>query len=574
MRERLIRFLQSTDPTVICLRGKWGTGKTYTWNDCLDQTIKDKTISHHNYSYVSLFGVDNLKHLKNSILENTVSTDIVGNEPTIKSVTQLLKDASPSESFRAFKGFGASFARQSLTSVSNAKIPWVSQIADAAAPAAFLIVRNQIICIDDLERRGKNLSVSDVMGLTSYLKERRGCKIALLLNDDQLGDYKDDFLAHLEKVCDVSILYSPTSEEACRIVLEDTESNQTVGQAVAKLQITNIRVIRRISAFAAELSEILAGYDARIVLSTITSLVVLGWSEFMSREAPPLEFLMGRATMAAKIVASMNKQPLNFSKQEQEWVDRLEAIGWDHASAMDEELQRSLARGYFVPERIIALAGPIAESQAKADELDKYHAAWRLYHDHLTDNSAALIDAFEGAVRTGSKQISLNNFGATISILKALDQQALATNLIQIYVEAYVDTPEFFEMRAGDPSHFTEEPEVVAAFQARSAQNPDDRSLRDILLAVAGRYWWPQNFERISQAGADEVYAALLSLSGDKPGETIKDLVTLKDHGEPLAREAWVIIRTALERLANDSAVNRLRFRRYDLRDADSTQRR
>ena len=50
-----------------------------------------------------------------------------------------------------------------------------------------------IICMDDLERRGKNLSPKDVMGLISHLKEQKKCKVVLILNDEKLEEFKEEF---------------------------------------------------------------------------------------------------------------------------------------------------------------------------------------------------------------------------------------------------------------------------------------------------------------------------------------------------------------------------------------------
>ena len=49
-----------------------------------------------------------------------------------------------------------------------------------------LIANAQLICIDDLDRKGEKLRVEDVLGLVSFLREERKCKVALLLNEEQL----------------------------------------------------------------------------------------------------------------------------------------------------------------------------------------------------------------------------------------------------------------------------------------------------------------------------------------------------------------------------------------------------
>ncbi len=52
-----------------------------------------------------------------------------------------------------------------------------------------MTIRNQIVCADDFERRGKQLDGGNVLGLISFLREERGCKIALILNHEKLTEW-------------------------------------------------------------------------------------------------------------------------------------------------------------------------------------------------------------------------------------------------------------------------------------------------------------------------------------------------------------------------------------------------
>lgn len=165
----IVRFLESSKPEVLALRGAWGVGKTYLWNKLLEQT--KATIGLKKYAYVSLFGLQNLNELKYSIYENTIDTKDVGIEPSLKTL-QTNTDF-------VVKSFGTQ-----LISV-------ISRFKGASATLeaiSFLAVRDRIVCIDDLERRGSNLRIIDVLGLVSYLTERRGCKVVMILNDEALTD--------------------------------------------------------------------------------------------------------------------------------------------------------------------------------------------------------------------------------------------------------------------------------------------------------------------------------------------------------------------------------------------------
>src|SRR5664279_3979894 len=66
----LERFLESEEPEVICIRGRWDVGKTYAWNEALKAVIAKKKLGLRVYSPVSLFGLTNLSDLKYSIFLN------------------------------------------------------------------------------------------------------------------------------------------------------------------------------------------------------------------------------------------------------------------------------------------------------------------------------------------------------------------------------------------------------------------------------------------------------------------------------------------------------------------------
>ena len=79
------RSLATAEPEVICIRGHWGVGKTYSWNRYFNDARAEKdgvTLKH--YAYVSLFGITSLDELKYAIFENTVGTARIEDEPGVK----------------------------------------------------------------------------------------------------------------------------------------------------------------------------------------------------------------------------------------------------------------------------------------------------------------------------------------------------------------------------------------------------------------------------------------------------------------------------------------------------------
>ena len=46
--------------------------------------------------------------------------------------------------------------------------------------ALFMMLKEQIVCLDDVERAGQGLTIKNVLGLASLLKEEKACKVIIL----------------------------------------------------------------------------------------------------------------------------------------------------------------------------------------------------------------------------------------------------------------------------------------------------------------------------------------------------------------------------------------------------------
>jgi len=87
VRAAISQFLATDTPQVLCVRGDWGTGKTYNWQKLVKELRGSKaTIALGQYAYVSLFGVNSITQLKGSILQNTVQRSQIGDEISEESV--------------------------------------------------------------------------------------------------------------------------------------------------------------------------------------------------------------------------------------------------------------------------------------------------------------------------------------------------------------------------------------------------------------------------------------------------------------------------------------------------------
>jgi len=151
------RFLASTAPEVLAISGEWGIGKTFLWRTILGQAVERNALGLKRHSYVSLFGIDSLEALKLQIFENTKF--IVGSTST----------GIWDEAKKKFNAGGKAAAGMATV---IAELAGLGSALSKAGPLFFATVKEQIICIDDLERRSAGLSMATMHFATPIAASR------------------------------------------------------------------------------------------------------------------------------------------------------------------------------------------------------------------------------------------------------------------------------------------------------------------------------------------------------------------------------------------------------------------
>jgi len=216
LKKQLNYFLFKYDkPIVISLQGYWGIGKTYFWNDY----IKSKSKEDKQVVYISLFGINKLDDIKSKII-----LSISKREKIAKKIKKIL----------------------GTSRLLGVELSSVLSIIDKKS------IEDIIICFDDFERISPNLSISDVLGFISELKEQYKCKIIMINNNEILREqdelYHQKIIKSLiekgkkkekikyfitstnnfeifekfsEKIIDINLRYEPSIDDLINIVKND-----------------------------------------------------------------------------------------------------------------------------------------------------------------------------------------------------------------------------------------------------------------------------------------------------------------------------------------------------------------
>jgi hypothetical protein len=535
-------FLANSEPGVLCIRGLWGVGKTFAWKQWLSEAVALKAgMPWGQYSYCSLFGVNSIGDMKSTIFENAVPLD-----------AEMKIPASSWEGLMRRWKMGVAKVKKHSWLAPNvlSMVPHSGRIGDASARLLFLFVRDQLICIDDVERRGASLAMGDVLGMVSHLKEERRCKVVLILNDEWLGTHRAEFDRYLEKVIDIALVFQPSPEEIVAIGVGDKwPFYEQIAQRAVALEIRNIRVIQRIKRLVDQVQPFLADHDPRLLSEAIKTLTVLGWIEFMRDVAPPWEFVRNRFLVRAQ----MQIERTDEGSQHKRWNALLDKVDMGELTELDMQLQIGVAQGYFDREALTGFAELMARRLVRADMDRKLMASFHLYGNTLKPNDAEVVAAFMDTVKSEAKIIPAASLNAVVEALKRLERPAEATELIE-YVLNIRRKDESFFRRAREP---ITDPELLAALQANTPVQKDDRPLEKIL--VEGLFGYGGlSIVRLQKASVSELKAALSTLDGawEEPVEALLRQSAIATNGNTVRENAM----DALRQLSQESIANRLRL--------------
>jgi hypothetical protein len=563
LQEEIRRFLLADTPEVICIKGKWGVGKTFAWNKYLRAARDANEIKLSRYSYVSLFGLNSLDELRYSIFENTIRTSEIGLEPSLETLNANAAAAAES------------LGRKSLWFLQQ--LPFVKSHIGGLGPVWYLSITRHIVCLDDIERKGRSLPIRDVFGLVSQLKEQKQCKVILILNDDALKEEIADFDAYFDKTIDASLNFNPTAEEATEIALpRELPGREPIIAHCISLGISNIRIIKRIERFVSAIEPILSVYDSQVFHQAMHSLTLLCWAKYAPDEAPSLEFIKNQHNLALdRAVQRINeKREPAIPPNEARWTAVLDGYNFSVADEFDLALLSGVENGFFEAAEIREYAASLDRSFKAGRSEQAAGEGWRLFHDSFGKDDL-VIETMIRNTEENIQYITPINFNAIVVFLKELGRTEIAATLIDIYMQAQIDNPEFFDLSKYSFAREITDPELREAFGKRNASFARELDPTEILYKIGkGRGSNEHEIGILASLPPDSYYEMFKINSGEK----LRSLLTasLQFGNFPDASEAMKQIslsaREALKRIGRESSVNAMRVRRYGIEPVESKE--
>lgn len=407
---------------VLILKGDWGVGKTYFWNEYINLRIQQGCLPQLAYSYVSLFGANSLEDVRKSIFHNAKplktkeevdsafefqeaeSTWFYERMPHIKTalLDRLARKASILGKFTKH----------------TQDLPVVGKFVNFASRFEYGYINNYLVCFDDLERKGKNLTVREIMGLADELAQRKRCKVVIVFNEESLGESKDDyaeFQSYREKVVDMEVVHSPSSKRNFSCVFDEGfVGRQSLETAIVSMGVKNIRVLRKLKWLVERFNVYISHAHSSIANEFYLHAALLCCEFFIRNKKLGYEELLSRLPTTSWM---STKQPdtgnATADKRFGELVSNLKLS----SSAFDIHIDSFLQHGFLDSQLLIQTIGEMEEGIRFNTANYKLHNAWEIYSNSFENNFNEFSGGLKDVLDNDLDKISLSDFSSAIDVL-------------------------------------------------------------------------------------------------------------------------------------------------------------
>ncbi len=561
VQNALQHFAKNKASRAVVLKGEWGTGKTFVWNEVIKNHRKG--FARSSYSYVSLFGLSSLADLKRAIFTNIVKKDIAGQAATTESIKEnfLRLDFSDAKSW----------LRKATGQTREVKLPLLGGIGSIVDSIQFASISDTLICIDDFERKSNSLTARDVLGLISALVEGRGCSVILILNENFLKS-DDEFFDFNEKVFDYEIVYSPKVNECISIVFPAVEDNYALlSRNIEKLKINNIRLLKKIELYYDLLQPHLKYAPIEIKEKAVAILPLAVFAMYGGSVCPvDIEFISKYATgfrivPLDKDASEDDKILQNTIIEKVQWLDE---YGFHNADDLDLAVIALVKRGYADENELDLLLVALQESIQHNKDMNLLSEAWNVFNGSFKDNRDDVLSMFDGALEVCLHKMNIRDIDSVCWLYESLGMNDRVNEIIESHFEIAKEKGLYKNKR--EIIGWPKTPLLASRLDAFLNTQIADVPINELMdKAYMHQGFVPSVLREFMKKTADEFYYYFKS--ADHPYiidyvrsclDALNTTYSEADSNEAI-RHIFVCTYEAIQRLGEESTINKVRLGRF-----------
>lgn len=569
--EKSLQAFFESEAKVVVIKGDWGVGKTYFWDQYISRKISSGSLHQLAYSYISLFGSSSLEDVRKRVFHNAKA---IGSD---KAVNQAFDNEFNESNLLSNKLHwvhgGIEKIKRKLLSLNgfsrkSQSLPIVSKYSGLISNLEYSLVKNYIVCIDDMERKGKGLAVKEIMGLVDELAHRKKCKVILIFNESSFDneDDKNQFDSYREKVVDIEINYNPTYKENLACIFSEKDTGYSTLENVARiLNIRNIRVIKKIKWALESLYEYVRNSDIQIIDELIVHTALL--CRFYYIRDNDLTYTLLREQLAENSWLSfITDKETDISAGEKKFRNLTSNIHLS-SSVFDDHIAFFLENGYINEEELKITVAECNEKVRIYAVSARLKRAWNIYSGSFLDNIDDFKNSLIEIINEDTSRIEFSDFYSAINILEDFGEDI--TPFVDHYMKINSDS-----LSCIDPINSWDIGRIKSNYLKKKIKelhnNTKNYNLDEVSLKIATNGSWNSEDINFLNSLTKEDYIKWMKSSPEQLVTKVRSgLLTFKDFhssNDEKFKNITANVIAALKAIASENELNRYRVRAiYDV---------
>ncbi|HEY9628925.1 MAG TPA: P-loop NTPase fold protein [Coleofasciculaceae cyanobacterium] len=541
----LEEFLKSgNNVKVFALKGGWGIGKTHLVKTFLAGAKQ-------SYRYGSIFGVSTIEELKMQLWSNFNSDTKVDEKRKrldfrnlFTRTTKNSKDlGNVVEAIPSMGEYGIGFTPAVISLVSNL-------IVNRA-------LQDQLICIDDLERRSANLSLNEVLGFIENLMEDKNCKVIIIYNEEKLKKDEESnrvLTEYREKIIDFEVNLDPSLIGNFRIGFGENDPDEDIifnYFVRARIRVNNIRILKRIKLHLDKVRPAINSFLPEVRFKIINEVIFMTLAKLDTNFPVDFDKLM---------LLGSSQNTLNTSEDKDIYLHACQ-IGYTN-SVISNEIFR-LIETSVCNDKVIQDEGEKLNSIEKSHKIEeKLREAYKPYSESFESSEEDLRKNLTDFLEKYCEFLDFRKIQGLTDISRAINlvvdpywkkwfqHQIIQAKTLEnlYYLQSIIQANQFLEAS----ELLTELDNKIAVFEK-------DMSIDAILIRLLDREGWSQkDADYLNSRTSDQWKQWLLVKHPDK--------VFMIRQALEMSGESSKTLRSTIAELAQDSALNKMRAKKlYDV---------
>ncbi|PML00168.1 hypothetical protein BCT86_18500 [Vibrio breoganii] len=402
------------------------------------------------------------------------------------------------------------------------------------------------------------MDIRDFLGVVSYFKEQKDCKVVILLNEDSESVSLKEYATYKEKVIDKQLHFDPTVEECFDLVIKVKEQYDHLRECCIKLDIKNIRVLKKIEHHVQDLSSLIGDCHHKIKHQMIHSVVAFSWCYYCSGgddTVPPFNFL--KQTGIRKQSAGVDENKVN------EWNNTLSNYGYQFTDELDVVIAESIEQGFVDKAKWVAICGARQSDLEAMERNEACTKAWDLFHASFDNNAEIVIEEMEKGLKTAVRDISTYQYSQGTNLIRDLGDHMKADELTEFYIEQMKDSPNIFNMESMEHHPFGI---VGEEFKSKLRKAYQDLKQDDTPMVILERWrgqnsWNSADAEILGRLSKDKLKEMFKGFKDKDLTEYIRVCLLLGNSSPELLNNT----REALKEIGDESPINKHRLSKFSL---------